>query len=230
MHFTASICAAAMAIGFSAGASIVRAGAADEGVVLVHSAERAQLGGQPVSAGAAVRPGGRFVTEAGGEVELRAGRGQLFLGSSTVASLLDSKVNQMHVAVAQGTMKFSAPSSLSVEIETPAGILRGESGYAASGMVAIAEANTLMISAFGENLILDNDGEWHLLKAGHSYRIAVSDFDPGDPAAQSSSDAAPLSAHAPHKRHKLGLWLLGGGRTALATVEAPRRARPPLGL
>jgi hypothetical protein len=221
MRFPAMICLAAVS-GLSAGAAARAAGGGPTAVV--QAAERAQLAGKPVAAGTAVHAGESLTTATGGTLELRAGSTELSLGSSTRATLIEAdpsadSVQTIHAVVAQGTLKFSAPASAAIAIETPAGVLSGDSGYAASGMVAITEADTLTTSAFGENLILDNDGELHLLKAGHSYRVAISDVDADAQSQGTDAEGPPISAYSPHKRRKLGLWLIGGGVTALASVE-----------
>jgi hypothetical protein len=216
MRFTALVCLAAM-LGLSSQVAAARP-ATGEPAGVIEMASRAQLSGLPAFAGATVLPGETLVTDTGGAVQLRAGVAQVFLGASTNATLLEAS-QLLHATVTQGNVRFSSPSSLPVAIETPAGILRGEDGYAVAGMVTVNDSENLVVSAISENLILDNDGELHMIRAGRSYRVAVSE-EPADQGADGNSPPAPrIHIYNRRRRRKLALWLIGGGVAAFAAGD-----------
>jgi hypothetical protein len=131
------------------------------------------------------------------------GSSQVYLTSFSAASF--GQVSTLaHIVVARGTVGFSASAPDRLELETPAGILRGESGQPVFGQVTLSGPQEMLISAYRGNLILDNDGEFHTISEGKTYRVTID-----SETSAASSDDEPKNVHR-KKRRKLGFFLLGG--------------------
>lgn len=194
-----------MAFGGTVAISVSAAGKSPIGVVEV--SQNANLDGQNAVVGSDFYGGEEFVTYQEGQVRLRVHHCRIDLGEMTNARFLPD-ASPDRLLVIQGSARYSCPIGAALLIETPAGVLHGADGKAASGMVEVTDAHDLMISAYDAPLVLDNDGELHYIQAGQTYRVAVTDeADNGVASPQAVS----------HHRRKLLLWrVMGIGSVAVA--------------
>ncbi|MFZ3333999.1 MAG: hypothetical protein WA197_25435 [Candidatus Acidiferrales bacterium] len=188
--------------------------AADEKPLgLVTQALQAHLGDATVAIGTTVYPGDTIATEVGGTARLKIGAGQIYLLSSSAATLSQSS-NAVHAVVARGTVGFSSNGTDQLALEIPEGILRAADGVPSYGQVTIISPLEVVISAYRGTLVLDNDGELHTIPEGKSYRVTM-DL---QPAAEPQGPAgAPTSSKVtyPKRRHLVfDLIMLGAGAGA----------------
>lgn len=158
----------------------------------------------------------QFITREQGSMELRAHDCRIYLGANTNVHFLPDSTRDHLVAVA-GTARYRCPAGASFWLETPAGIVRAAEGQPGSGMVVINDAHNLVISADGGDLVLDTDGELHLVKAGQSYRVAVMEEETAQTSSGSNADIQRPGPRRP--RRKIAMWLIGGGAVAVVSYE-----------
>ncbi|MGA8144912.1 MAG: hypothetical protein WB987_13580 [Candidatus Acidiferrales bacterium] len=163
------------------------------GVVVV--AEHAHFAGEKATAGTTVYAGDAFDTEESGTLCLRVGTGQVFLLSDSAATF-GQDAQMARVVLKRGTAVFSSPAPEQFEVETPAGMLRGVDGKAASGRVALTAPNEMVISAYGEGLVLDNGGELHSIAGGKAVRVVIED------SGASGTTEADVPSSVPHGRRR----------------------------
>lgn len=188
--------------------------AADEKPLgLVTQAISAHLGDATVAIGTTVYPGDTIATEVGGTARLKIGAGQIYLLSSSAATLSQSS-NAVHAVVARGTVGFSSNGTDQLALEIPEGILRAADGVPSYGQVTIISPLEVVISAYRGTLVLDNDGELHTIPEGKSYRVTM-DF---QPAAEPQGPAgAPTNSKITYPKHRhlvFDLIMLGAGAGA----------------
>lgn len=188
--------------------------AADEKPLgLVTQAMSAHLGDATVAIGTTVYPGDTIATEVGGTARLKIGGGQIYLLSSSAATLSQSS-NAVLAVVARGTVGFSSNGTDQLALEIPEGILRAADGVPSYGQVTIISPLEVVISAYRGTLVLDNDGELHTISEGKSYRVTM-DF---QPAAEPQGPAgAPTSGKITYPKHRhlvFDLIMLGAGAGA----------------
>lgn len=190
-----------LAISGLAAPSAHAAGNGPIGVVEV--SQNANLDGQNAVAGSDFYGGEEFVTYQQGQVRLRVHLCRVDLGEMTNARFMPDAAPD-RLLVIQGTARYACPAGGAILIETPAGMLHGVDGKAASGMVAVTDAHNLVISAYDQPLVLDNDGELHYIEAGQTYRVAVTDV--------ADYGAGSQQAVNHRRRKRIVMWLvLGGG-------------------
>lgn len=190
-----------------AGVVALSAGAAGNSPIgVVEASQNANLDGQNAAAGSDFYGGEEFVTYQEGQARLRVNHCRIDLGEMTNARFLpDSTPDRL--LVMQGTARYSCPKGAALLIDTPAGVLHGIDGQAASGMVQVTDAHDLVISAYDQRLVLDNDGELHSIEAGQTYRIAV---------LEQVGYGASRQQTAVHHRKRIVLWLVFASGTAVA--------------
>jgi hypothetical protein len=145
---------------------------------MVIQAEEAQLGSAKATVGATVYPGDSIATDTGGTMRLKVGSGQVYLLSSSGATLSESTV-AFHAVINRGTVGFSSAAVEPFELETPLGIVRPAAGPA-YGQVTLTGPREIIISAYRGDLIIDNNGEVHTIPEGKSFRVTM-DLDPAQP-------------------------------------------------
>ncbi|HTU34243.1 MAG TPA: hypothetical protein VMF66_10615 [Candidatus Acidoferrum sp.] len=169
----------------------------------------AHLNGMSASNGARVYSGDVVETNTAGALHLRLGSGHLLLSASSEASL-EQHGKLASVTIEKGSATFSLPDPLQFELETPAGTLRGSGTQTTSGQVEIFGPNQIVVSASKGDLILDNDGELHVILEGRSYRIAIEQ----DSFETASTERKSKPKHAHRHRKLLFFELAPGGAVA----------------
>ena len=174
--------------------------AADEKPLgLITQALNAHLGDATVAIGTTVYPGDTIATEVGGTARLKIGGGQVYLLSSSSATLSQSS-NAVHAVVARGTVGFSSNGTDQLALEIPEGILRAADGVPSYGQVTIVGPLEVVISAYRGTLVLDNDGELHTIPEGKSYRVTM-DYEPAAAEPQGPAGAPTGKVSYPRHRH-----------------------------
>ncbi len=177
----------------------------------VVQAQDAQIGEAKVAVGTTVYPGDSVATNAGGALRLRLGTSQAYLLSSSAATLAQD-ADAIRAVVTRGTVGFSSDGKDQFELEIPEGILRAANGQPAYGQVTITGPQEVVISAYKNDLVLDNDGELHTIAAGKSYRVTMDD----DPAT-AAGDEQTVSPRK-RRRRRLAFLLLFGAGAAIASA------------
>jgi hypothetical protein len=173
--------------------------AADEKPLgLITQAQDAHLGDTNVAIGTTVYPGDTIATDPGGTARLKVGGSQIYLLSSSAATLSQSS-NVVHAVVARGTVGFSSNGTDQLGLEIPEGILRAAPGIPTYGQVTIVSPIEVIITAYRGTLVLDNDGELHTIAEGKSYRVTM-DLEPA--AAPQGPAGAPTSGGVPYPKHR----------------------------
>jgi hypothetical protein len=150
---------------------------------LVTQAQSAQIGNTKVEIGTTIFPGDVLATDVGGTLRLKFGSDQLYLLSSSSASLARTATNSaVHALVSRGTVGFSSNGTDQIELEIPEGVLRAAKGEPAYGQVTIIGPQEVVISAYRGTLVLEYNGEFRSIPAGKSYRVTM-DLEPAAPQA-----------------------------------------------
>jgi len=179
------------------------------GVVL--QAAHARLDNTAATLGTTVYAGDSFDTDGGGTLRLKIGTTTQFYLAASSAATVDRTGDLAHVTLIRGTGGFSSTAVREIEVETPAGIIRGADGQAAYGQVIIVGPTELVVSAYRGSLILDNDGEIHTIAEGKAYRVEIEQ----DPQAQPPSSDSPV-VYPRKRRRRLALVLIFLGASALS--------------
>ena len=185
---------------------------------LVVQAREAMLDNSTLAVGTTVFPGDTVQTDEGGTLRLKFGTNQLYLLSSSAATFSQNE-NTIRATVGRGTVGFSSNASSELELAIPQGILRAARGQAASGQVTITNPQEVVISSYQGALVLDNEGEFHTIPAGKTYRVTM-DLEPAaEPAAPARRDQDPNkdAGVIPTKRRKLYFELILVGAAAIGT-------------
>ena len=185
---------------------------------LVVQAREALLDNSTLAVGTTVYPGDTVQTDEGGTLRLKFGTNQLYLLSSSAATFSQNE-NTIRATVGRGTVGFSSNASSELELAIPQGILRAGRGQAASGQVTITNPQEVVISAYQGALVLDNEGEFHTIPAGKTYRVTM-DLEPAaaqpEPARR-DQDPNRDAGVIPTKRRKLYFELLLVGAAAIGS-------------
>lgn len=190
-------------------------GAGEKPLGVVIQADHARLDAAEASKGATIYPGDTFDTDADGALRLRIGSGQIYLPASSAATL-SSNSNLAHVTLTRGSLTMASLASSQLEVETPAGVLRGADGQAVTAQATIASPSEVLVSAVKGNLILDNDGELHNIPEGKAYRIVIDQ----DPSPAPVQDNYPQDFHRTKRRRRLAFFLIFAGGVALVAGVA----------
>ncbi len=213
MRNVAKSCLIAILIAAIINVPAFAAPAADEKPLgLVTQALEAHLGDANVAIGTTVYPGDTIATEAGGTVRLKIGGGQIYLLSSSAATLSQSS-NAVHAVVARGTVGFSSNGTDQLALEIPEGILRAADGVPSYGQVTIISPLEVVISAYRGTLVLDNEGELHTIPEGKSYRVTM-DYERSAAAEPQGPAGAPTGKVTYPKRRHLVFDLIMLGAAA----------------
>jgi hypothetical protein len=185
---------------------------------LVVQAREAMLDNSTLAVGTTVFPGDTVQTDEGGTLRLKFGTNQLYLLSSSAATFSQNE-NTIRATVGRGTVGFSSNASSELELAIPQGILRAARGQAASGQVTITTPQEVVISSYQGALVLDNEGEFHTIPAGKTYRVTMDLQPAAEPAAPARRDQDPNkdAGVIPTKRRKLYFELILVGAAAIGT-------------
>jgi hypothetical protein len=183
----------------------------------VAQADRAHVDTATASAGADVYSCEMLETDEGGMLRVQVGSSQIYLGSLS-ATQLESEGSEVRAHVIRGMLSFSTPASSNFALETPAGILRAESGQSVTGQVAVTGPHEMVVTATHGSLLLDTWGEFRTIPEGQSAHI---DFGSTIEVVCSNKGTASNQQQDPQRgltsRKKLGFYLIMGTATVVPT-------------
>lgn len=182
---------------------------------VVVTAENAHLDNAGAVSGAAVYSGDALATDTGGSLRLRIARSQMYLRSSTAATLLQQENNKVQANVDRGTLGFSMPAPGELEIGTPLGIIRAANGQNAFGQVVILSRTRMQVSAYeGTLVVAAGAGPEKMIGPGETYEGTLA-AGPGSP-----DDVGPKGAGSEGINWKrvLPALIVGGGAAIAAAV------------
>jgi hypothetical protein len=144
----------------------------DKSLGVIIESNTAGLGKTSATIGTTVYSGDSLWTDAGGMLRLKIGTGQIYLLSSSSATL-GGNSDATWATVGKGTVGFSSSATDRLELVIPEGVLRAANGQPAFGQVTISAPNEVVISAYRGALVLDNAGDLHTIGAGTSFRVTM---------------------------------------------------------
>ena len=156
-------------------------GAPAKALGVVIQAQRAQLGDVAAVNGATVYASDSLATGTEGSLRLSVGATQLYLLSSSSATLNDASLG-VSATLVKGTAGFSSNGG-GIEVRTPQFVIRTKTSQPTHGRVTITSRNELLVTSFRGPLEVVADGEVFPLAEGHTYRV-VSEPDDQDQGSQ----------------------------------------------
>lgn len=154
--------------------------ASEKPLGMVVTAVNARLDNAKAAIGADVYSGDSLSTDQDGSLRLKIGPSQVYLLSSTSATLqpLGSKVR---AKVERGSLGFSTAAPDQFEVGTPLGVIRGANGQRVFGQVAVLDASSMRISAYEGTLVVEaSNGETKTIEQGQTYEATlVANSEPG---------------------------------------------------
>jgi hypothetical protein len=141
-------------------------------LAIIALADHAHVGHVNASNGTTVYPGDSLDTEAGGELRLAVGRGQVYLLSETAARL-DLKGGVLEASIQRGTVGFSALRADKFVIQTPEGVVHAANGGPAYGQVTLTGPKDIVVSAYSGALVVERGDQRLVVNAGQSYYVSL---------------------------------------------------------
>ncbi len=153
-------------------------GASSKPLGMIVIADHARLDSANAAMGTDLFPGDVISTEANGSVRISVGASQVYLLSSTAATLIPGK-NGVQAKLTQGTLGFSTSAPDQLEIGTPLVVIRGVSGHRVFAQVAVLSATELRVSAFEGSLVATApNGDQKTIDEGETYDATAASADP----------------------------------------------------
>jgi hypothetical protein len=193
---------------------------------MVVSADHASLDNAKAAIGADIYSGDALATDAGGSLRLKIGAGQVYLLSSSSATLVPQD-GKTQAKVAHGTLDFSTTSPEQLEIGTPLGVIRGADSQRVFGQVAVLSPTKMQISAYeGTLLVTALNGEQKTIQQGETFEATVAAPEPGG-----GQNQAGVGGTGINWKHVATVAIIGGvlGGTALALwiTQSESCSNPP---
>jgi len=156
--------------------------ASEKPLGMVVTSANARLDNANAAIGASVYSGDKLNTDQDGSLRLRVGPSQVYLLSSSSATL-EPLGNKVRAKVERGTLGFSTTSPDQIEIGTPLGVIRGANGQRVFGQVAVLNAAKMRVSAFEGTLLVEaSNGDVKTIEQGQTYEATlVASSGPGGP-------------------------------------------------
>ncbi len=156
---------------------VMAASAKPLGMVVI--ADHAKVDNANAEIGADVFPGDALSTEMGGSLRMKIGASQVYLLSSTAATLVPGE-NKVQAKIAHGTLGFSTTSPDQLEIGTPLGIIRGQDSQRVFAQVAVLSPTKIQISAYeGTLLVIAPNGDKKTIEQGETMEATAAAPEPG---------------------------------------------------
>jgi hypothetical protein len=145
----------------------------------VVATDHARLDTADAAIGADIYSGDALTTAAGGSLRMKVGPSQVYLLSSSSATLVPRE-NGVQAKVEHGSVGFSTPSPEQLEIGTPLGVIRGANSQHIFGQVVVLSATKMQISAYeGTLLVVAANGEQKTISQGETYEATLAAPEPG---------------------------------------------------
>jgi hypothetical protein len=140
---------------------------------IVVTAENARLDNAGAVNGADVYPGDALTTDTGGSLRLDIAGNQVYLLSSTAATLVQ-QANKVQAQVDRGTLGFSMAAPGHLEIGTPLGVIRAANGQHVFGQVAVLSPTKMQVSAYeGALVVAASAGPEKIIEPGETYEATL---------------------------------------------------------
>lgn len=153
--------------------------ASSKSLGMVVSADRASLDNAKAAIGADIYSGDALATDAGGSLRVKVGSGQMYLLSSSSATLVPQE-NRTQAKLNHGTLDFSTSAPEQLEIGTPLGVIRGADSQRVFGQVAVLNPTEMQISAYeGTLLVTALNGDQKTIEQGQTYEATLAAPEPG---------------------------------------------------
>jgi hypothetical protein len=201
----------AMVVIVAIGGSPVVAARSRRPLGVVVQADRGHIDTTSAVTGADIYSCDSLDTDDGGKLRVKVGSSQVFLSALSTAALEDDG-SAIQVLATSGTVGFAFSAAPDLSVRTPAGIIRGESGQAASGKVAYTGSRELIISAIHGDLVLDNGGELRTISEGKSADVT---FEENVDNTCHDESAANHITQRGYTQHKIGFVLIASGTMAI---------------
>ena len=147
---------------------------------IVVTAENARVGESSVSVGTTVYGGDLLSTEAGGNVQVRAGAARLLLASSTTAVLNDNEGTHSAKLI-RGTAVFSTGNAHAFTLFASKAAISAHTDAPTIGQVTYVSDKELLVLAKRGDLLVTVGDDSQVISEGTSYRVLLDppDGDPG---------------------------------------------------
>jgi hypothetical protein len=193
---------------------------------MVVSADHASLDNAKAAIGADIYSGDALATDANGSLRLKVGVGQIYLLSSSSATLVP-QAGKTQAKVAHGTLDFSTSSPEQLEIGTPLGVVRGADSQRVFGQVAVVSPTKMQISSYeGTLLVTALNGEQKTIQQGETFEATIAAPEPGG-----GQNQAGVGGTGINWKHVATVAIIGGalGGTALALwiTQSESCSNPP---
>jgi len=139
---------------------------------MVVLAENARLDNASAIKGADLYSGDVLSTDAGGSLRLKVGASQVYLLSSTSATLAQEE-GRVRAKVERGTLGFSVVAPDQLSVETPLGVVRSADGQHVFGQVMVLSSRQIQVSSFEGTLLVDSNGQLKTIEPGATYTATL---------------------------------------------------------
>lgn len=142
-------------------------------VAVVGMCKLAHVGPANLVSGTDIYSGDTVRTDAGGELRLTVGDGQVFLLSASAAKIgISGAVVQ--ATLLSGTIGFASLTDRQFQVLAPEGLIEAAYGQPAYGQVTFTGPNNdIVVSAFTGALVLHRGDQTLVVKAGQSYYVSL---------------------------------------------------------
>lgn len=156
---------------------VMAASAKPLGMVVI--ADHAHVDNANAAIGADIFSGDALLTDIGGSLRMKVGPSQVYLLSSTSATLVPQE-NKVQAKITHGTLGFSTSSPDQLEIGTPLGVIRGGDSRRVFAQVAVLSPTKMQISAYeGTLLVIAPNGDQKTIEQGETYEATIAAPEPG---------------------------------------------------
>lgn len=156
---------------------VMAASARPLGMVVI--ADHANVDNAKAEIGADVFSGDALSTEMGGSLRMKVGASQVYLLSSSGATLVPGE-NKVQAKITHGTLGFSTTAPNQLEIGTPLGIIRGQDSQRVFAQVTLLSPTKMQISAYeGTLLVIAPNGDKKTIDQGETLEATVAAPEPG---------------------------------------------------
>jgi hypothetical protein len=176
-------------------------------------ADRANVDHAKAAVGADVFSGDALSTDAGGSLRMKIGQSQVYLLSSSDASLVPTE-NRVQAKITRGTLGFSSTSPEQMEIGTPLGVIRGADGGRVFAQVAVLSPTKMQVSVYeGTLLAIAPNGDHKTIAQGETMEATIAAPEPGS----SGQNQYGVGGTGVNWKHVAEVAIIGGivGGTAL---------------
>ncbi len=189
-------------------------GATGEAFGTVVTADRARVGGGPISVGATVFGGDRLFTDDTGSLQVRAGAARLLLSSASIA-MLAKDTSSPAASLTRGTAIFSTANSKAFSLHVGSMTISPTTDQPTVAQVSVVGPKQLMVRSTRGSITVAVDDDVREIPEGMAYRIVL-DPSPSDLAAAADRETADAGMDASPAQEPQGV---GAGKH-----KQPRRA------